>query len=151
MPLLNCFYAPFYYIYSTYMEIYYLCVYFTILLSDYISNYLSIYPLFYSTLYGLSIYASISIDLWHRAIIHYKQDLAVYLCVYNLYIYPKRVEEQVRLNCCTQKVYCVGVWCKQYKWENRRWLRQREQRADMGVGGLGLGKILQTVWWKGER
>ena len=66
---------------------------------------------------------------------------------------PKRVEEKVRLNCCTQKVSCVGVWCKQYKGEIRiafRWLRENRKRT-WGLVGLGQDKILETVWWQGER
>ena len=42
------------------------------------------------------------------------------------------------------------VWCKQYKGENRRWLSQRKQRADMGVGGVGARQAfadgLMTGW-----
>ena len=64
---------------------------------------------------------------------------------------PRRVEEEVRLNCCSQKVYCVGVWCKQYNGEYRKWLSRRKQRADMGLVWLGQGKILQTIWWQVER
>ena len=38
--------------------------------------------------------------------------------VVGLQVVTKTVGEEVRLNCCTQKVYWVGVWCKQYKGEN---------------------------------
>ena len=84
-----------------------------------------------------------------RFVILNKQNINKYICIatvdfYNLLIHlvkPKRVVEEVRLNCRTPKVYCVGVnnamWCKQCKGENRRWLSQRKQRADMDGGGVG--------------
>ena len=93
----------------------------------------------------LMIYRTRLVDSLFSFLEMYSMTLVPYLLRYKD-DKPKRVEEEVRLNCRTLKVYCFGVWiwCKQYKGENRRWLRQREQRADMG----GLWSWSKARFWR---
>ena len=103
----------------------------------------------------INLFIYVSISLSSHLSIYVSNSKYLYIFIYicltpSISVFPKRVEEEVRLNCCTQKVYCVGVWYKQYKGENRRWLSQSTKSGHMGVGGVrarqDFADRLMTGW-----